>query len=87
MGIIASLPYRQNGRYSTSQQGKQVGIDVGLKSFYTDSEGNTIDNPRFLRKAEKKLKRLHRRLSRTQKKSRNRQKARQRLAKGYLKVQ
>src|SRR5450755_3851937 len=45
--------------------GKQVGIDVGLKSFSTDSEGNTIDNPRYLRKAEKKLKRLHRRLSRT----------------------
>ncbi len=66
--------------------GRHTGIDVGLKSFYTDSEGNTIDNPRYLRKAEKKLKRLHRRLSRTQKKSSNRQKARQRLAKGYLKV-
>lgn len=26
--------------------GKQVGIDVGLKSFYTDSEGNTVANPR-----------------------------------------
>ncbi|HEY6407163.1 MAG TPA: transposase, partial [Ktedonobacteraceae bacterium] len=26
--------------------GKQVGIDVGLKAFYTDSEGNTIENPR-----------------------------------------
>jgi len=66
--------------------GKEVGIDVGLKSFSTDSEGNTVDIPRYLRKAEKKLKRLHRRLSRTQKKSKNRQKARQRLAKGYLKV-
>ena len=26
--------------------GKQVGIDVGLKSFYTDSDGNTVENPR-----------------------------------------
>ncbi len=67
--------------------GAQVGIDVGLKEFYTDSNGNTIANPRFLRKAEKKLKRLHRRLSRTQKKSANRKKARQKLAKAYLKVQ
>jgi putative transposase len=66
--------------------GKHVGIDMGLKSFYTDSEGNTVDNPRFLRKAEKKLKRLHRRLSRTQKKSSNRKRARQRLGKAYLKV-
>lgn len=63
-----------------------VGIDVGLKEFYTDSHGNTVANPRFLRKAEKKLKRLHRRLSRTQKHSANRKKARQRLAKAYLKV-
>ena len=67
--------------------GAQVGIDVGLKQFSTDSNGNTVANPRFLRKAEQKLKRLHRRLSRTQKKSANRKKARQRLAKAYLKVQ
>jgi putative transposase len=67
--------------------GALAGIDVGLKEFYTDSDGNTVANPRFLRKAEKKLKRLHRRLSRTQKKSTNRKKARQKLAKAYLKVQ
>jgi putative transposase len=66
--------------------GKQIGIDVGLKAFYTDSNGNTVENPRFLRKAEKKLKRLHRRVSKKQKKSANRKKARQKLAKAYLKV-
>jgi len=66
---------------------RQVGIDVGLKAFYTDSEGNAVENPRFLRTAEKKLKRLHRRVSKKQKKSANRNKARQRLAKAYLKVQ
>ncbi len=67
--------------------GAQVGIDVGLKAFYTDSHGTTVANPRFLRQAEQKLKRLHRRLSRTQKQSANRTKARQRLGKAYLKVQ
>jgi len=67
--------------------GRQVGIDMGLLSYYTDSEGQTVDNPRYYRKAEKKLKRLHRRLSRKQKKSQNRKKARKRLSKGYLKVQ
>ena len=67
--------------------GKQVGIDVGLKVFYTDSQGNTVDNPRFLRKAEKKLKRLHRRVSKKHKQSANRKKARKRLAKAYLRVQ
>src|SRR5216683_3003089 len=67
--------------------GREIGIDVGLKSFLTDSEGNTVDNPRHYRKAEKKLKRLGRRLSRKQKKSANRKKARKALAKQHLKVQ
>jgi putative transposase len=65
----------------------QLGIDVGLKSFLTDSEGNTVDNPRHYRKAEKKLKRLGRRLSRKHKTSANRKKARKALAKQHLKVQ
>lgn len=66
---------------------KQVGIDIGLLAHYTDSEGKTVENPRYYRKAEKKLKRLHRRLSKKQKKSSNRKKARKQLAKAYLKVQ
>ena len=67
--------------------GKQVGIDVGLKVYYTDSDGNTVDNPRQYRNAEQKLKRLQRQLSRKQKKSANRKKARQHLARAHLKVQ
>ncbi|MDQ2905833.1 MAG: transposase [Chloroflexota bacterium] len=67
--------------------GNHVGIDLGLKEFLTDSDGNTIANPRHLRKAEKRLKKLHRRLSRKQKESQNRKKARKVLAKAYLKVQ
>jgi putative transposase len=67
--------------------GKQVGIDVGLKAYYTDSDGNTVDNPRHHRKSEQKLKRLHRAVSRKQKKSSNRKKARKQLARAYLKVQ
>jgi putative transposase len=67
--------------------GKQVGIDVGLKAYYTDSEGKTVDNPRHYRKAEQKLKRLQRGLSRKQKKSANRKKARKHLARAHLHVQ
>jgi len=67
--------------------GKEVGIDVGLQSFLTDSDGNMVENPRHYRKAEQKLKRLHRHLSRKNKGSQNRKKARKALAKGYLKVQ
>ncbi len=59
---------------------------MGLKAFYTDSEGNTVENPRHYRKAEQKLKRLHRLVSRKKKGSKNRRRARQKLAKAYLKV-
>jgi putative transposase len=44
--------------------GQQVGIDMGLKEFYTDSQGQTVHNPRFLRKAEGRLKYLQRQVSR-----------------------
>ncbi len=67
--------------------GKQIGIDVGLKAYYTDSEGNTVENPRYYRKAERKLKRLNCRLSRTQKQGKNCQKARKKFANASLKVQ
>src|SRR5262249_8097744 len=66
--------------------GKQVGIDVGLKAFYTDSDGQQVENPRHLRKAERKLKRLHRRKDHKQKGSKNRKKAIKSLARGYLRV-
>src|SRR6266849_5807392 len=59
--------------------GNRVGIDMGLKVFYADSNGKTIENPCHYRKAEKKLKRLHRRVSRKKKKSANRKKARKHL--------
>lgn len=67
--------------------GKAIGIDVGLNAYYTDSEGHTVENPRPYRQAEKQLKRMQRRLSRKKKGSKNRQKARQHLARAHLKVQ
>ncbi|MCJ2542527.1 transposase [Synechococcus bigranulatus str. 'Rupite'] len=43
--------------------GKAVGIDLGLKYFYKATDGTEVENPRFLRKSERKLKRLQRRVS------------------------
>jgi putative transposase len=63
-----------------------VGIDVGLNHFYTDSDGNQVENPRFLHKSETTLKRLNRGLHRKKKGSKNRAKARNRLGRKHLKV-
>ncbi|CCQ53483.1 Transposase [Crocosphaera watsonii WH 8502] len=70
--------------------GKAVGLDVGLKYFLADSQGNIEPNPRFYRKAEKRLNKLNRRKSKKFKKgkkqSNNYHKARQRYACANLKV-
>ena len=66
--------------------GKTVGLDVGLASFYTDSNGHKEENPRFYRKREQRRKRLARMLSRKQKGSANRRKAHNRLARFDLKT-
>jgi len=67
-------------------RGGEIGIDLGIKSFLATSEGWKRDNPRHLQQAEKKLKRLHRQLSRRVKGSAGREKARILLARQYEKV-
>jgi len=67
--------------------GKTLGLDMGLSAFYTDSDGQKVDCPKFLRNAEKRIKFLQRRVSRKHKGSSNRKKARNRLARKHLEVQ
>ncbi len=57
-----------------------VGIDVGLNSFYADSEGNKVCNPKWFRKSEERLAFLQRKHSRKQEGSNNSKKSRLRLA-------
>jgi len=66
--------------------GKAIGIDVGLNRFYTDSDGETVANPRYLRKSEKALKRLQKQVSRKKKGSGNLKKAINKLGRKHLKV-
>ena len=63
-----------------------IGLDVGIKDFYADSNGNTVDNPKTYRKHEKKLIREQRKLSRKQKGSSNRSKQRIRVAIQHEKI-
>ncbi len=66
--------------------GQSIGIDVGLEFFATLSNGETVANPRLLRRAERQLKTAQRRVSRRKKGSERRKKARVLLAKAHLKV-
>jgi len=64
----------------------EVGIDLGLASFAVLSDGTTVDNPRILRRAEKRLKKLQQALSRKQQGSNNRAKARLKVARAHAKI-
>lgn len=63
-----------------------IGIDVGLKVFLTDSEGHTVENPRFYRTSQKTLRRKQRALCRRKKGSKRRRKAASNVAKTHLKI-
>jgi len=63
-----------------------IGLDLGIKSFIVDSDGNTYENIKIKRNNEKKLNKLHKELSRKQKGSNNRNKSRLKLAKLYEKL-
>jgi putative transposase len=71
---------------SFAREPTAVGIDVGLKVFAADSEGEMVENPRCLRRAAKGLRRAQRKLSRRKKGSQRHKKAARAVAKKHLKV-
>ncbi|NEO38034.1 MAG: IS200/IS605 family element transposase accessory protein TnpB [Moorea sp. SIOASIH] len=85
-GYYAQFCIDQERLENTNSTGKAIGLDVGIKEFYTDSNGGTCHNPKYLRKSENKLKRLQRKLSKCKKGSKNRKKFQKKLAKQHLKV-
>ncbi|WP_350246456.1 transposase [Rhodococcus sp. D-6] len=64
----------------------EVGIDLGLTTFAVLSNGTIIDSPKFFRRAERKLRKAQQDLSRKEKGSRNRAKARLRVARAHARV-
>ena len=66
--------------------GREVGLDMGLNHFAVLDNGEKIASPRFLRRAEKKLRKLQRGHARKQKGSKNKEKSRRLLARQHAKV-
>lgn len=65
---------------------KEVGIDVGIKTFATLSDGTEISNPKFLNKNQAKLRRMQQHLSRKQKGSNRRNKCRLKIARLHQRI-
>ncbi|WP_310481971.1 transposase [Chamaesiphon sp. VAR_48_metabat_403] len=71
-GYYAQFLIKAERNIDTTPTGKTIGLDVGLNHFYTDSNGGQIETPRFLRKSEKSIKKLQKRVSRKFSKTRKR---------------
>ncbi|NET82396.1 MAG: transposase [Moorea sp. SIO1F2] len=63
-----------------------VGIDMGLKSFLVKSDGSEVPIPQYYRKAQKRLKKIQKAVSRSKKGSNNRKKVVTKLGKAHKKV-
>lgn len=99
-GLIKSVTISKNpsGKYYVSvlvnqedeiklkKNNNQIGIDLGIKEFAITSDGEMIENPKFLIKSEKKLRKLQKDLSRCKKGSKNREKCRIKVAKQHEKI-
>jgi len=85
-GYYAQFCVQVNRLEAIEPSGTAIGLDVGLNDFYTDSLGAKIENPRFYRTGERKMKRFQRLVSRKVKGSSNRRKARVRLGRVHLKI-
>jgi putative transposase len=96
--ILSATVSEQAGRWFVSIQVKEeqekpvpitttaIGVDLGIKTLATCSDGMTFENPRPLKHAQKKLKRLERQKSRRKEGSKNRIKTCRKLAKQHARV-
>lgn len=77
---------REDREAQQAQQGGAVGVDLGVKTLATLSDGTVIENPRYLRKSERRLKRAQKALSRKTVGSKRRAKARAKVARLHAHV-
>ena len=77
---------REEPAVREAPKGGAVGVDLGVKTLATLSDGTVIENPRYLRKAERKLKQAQQALSRKTKGSNRRAKARAKAARLHARV-
>ena len=81
LSILIDIPESELIKFKQTNQ--HVGIDLGVKDFVITSDGEIFENKHFYKSQERKIKKLHKQLSKKVKGSNNRNKACIRLAKAY----
>jgi putative transposase len=66
--------------------GQSIGIDIGIKTFLTLSNGNLVENPKYFRENQAKLAQAQKHLSRKAKGSKRRQKAKLKVARIHINI-
>jgi len=84
--IVCELP-SPGDRSHPDDTRSAIGIDVGLKVFLADSDGHTVENPRFFRTSQATLRRKQRRLCARKKGSHRRRKMARSVAQTHLKIE
>jgi putative transposase len=85
--IVCELPGPAGDLSHPADDRGAVGIDVGLKVFLADSNGRTVENPRFFRTSQATLRRKQRRLCARAKGSHRRHKMARSTAQTHLKIE
>ncbi len=81
-----SICVHEQVKEPTKATGEAIGVDLGIKTLATLSDGRTFDNPKALRKKINALKRASRKHSHKKKGSNNRRKAKQKLARVHVRI-
>jgi len=84
--VVQTDPAADLERFPAGDAYAEAGIDLGLTHFAVRDNGEKIDAPKFLRKAERRLKKLQQSLTRKQRGSNNRKKAVVKVAKAHARV-
>lgn len=96
--LNATISQEPSGKYYVSlcctdveikaleKTGSMIGLDLGIKEFCATSDGEKVENPRYLKKSLSKLAKLQRELSRKTKGGSNRNKVRIKVARQFEKI-
>ena len=84
LSILVDIDEEEYQHFKHTNQ--RVGIDLGIKDFVITSDGEAFENKHFYKREEQTLRKLHKQLSKKQKGSHNRDKARLKLAKVYERI-
>ena len=84
LSILIELPNEEVVKFKLTD--RHVGIDLGVKDFVITSDGEVFENKHFYKSQEQKIVKLQRQLSKKQKGSNNKNKAKIKLAKAFEKL-